>query len=207
MQEIRTRLKPAQLVERIREDILGGRYHPGQWLKQAELDAEYDATRADVRNALALLAERGLLEHAKNQGYSIVERSSDDVREIVEMIVALETAAAPSIVARVTDADVASLRALAETFDELTRRGNEVELRLMNFEFHKCLNALSGNRRLADTVQTLRECFSVRPFSRYRTYDGLQASSREHFALVEAVAARDPVRLAELLRGHTSHND
>ncbi|GIL39123.1 GntR family transcriptional regulator [Roseiterribacter gracilis] len=199
--------KPAQLVERIRVDILGGRYHPGQWLKQAELESHYEASRADVRNALSLLVERGLVDHAVNQGFRISDRSNDDMREIIEMIVALETAAAPMIVARATDADIAALRAIAERFETLTRSGGEVELRLTNFDFHDALNAISGNRRLAATVRTLRECSSVRPFSRYRSFDGLQASSREHFDLLAALAARDAERLAALLRGHTSHLD
>jgi DNA-binding GntR family transcriptional regulator len=193
------------LLDRIRADILEGRYFPGQWLKQAELEQAYDATRADVRGALSLLAERGLVEYAKNQGFRVHDRSPEEIQEIVDMIVALEAAAVPRIIQNATPADISRLRQLAHAFDEKTRTGRHVELRLLNFQFHNALNVLCGNQRMATTIQTLRECCTAGPFLRYQSFDGTQESSREHFAIIDAIETRDVDRLAQLMRQHTTH--
>lgn len=205
--DVTTRPKSEALFDRMRAHILEGRFLPGQWLKQADLESLYDAGRSEVRAALSSLSDRGLVEYEKNLGFRVSNRGPEDIRDVTEMIVVLEAASVPAMVANVTDADLAELDGLARQFEELTRRGNHAELRLANYTFHARLNALGRNKMMAQVIQNLRECCVVGPFSRYASFDGLQASSAEHFAILAALRARDAAGLADLMRAHASHMD
>ncbi|HET6630177.1 MAG TPA: GntR family transcriptional regulator [Woeseiaceae bacterium] len=201
-----TRPKSRALFEAIREHILEGRYLPGQWLKQAELESTYGASRSDVRSALSSLSERGIVEYSRNRGFRVFNREPREIRDIIEMIVVLEAAAARSILGNASASDIEELEHLARKFDDLTEKGSHAELRLTNYRFHDQLNALCGNRIMADTIRHLRECCVSGPFERYTTFEGLRASSREHFEIIDALQSGDARKLKDLLRRHTTHS-
>ncbi len=202
-----TRPKSKPVFEQIRAHVLDGRFFPGQWLKQAELEELYQASRSEVRAALSSLTERGMVEYVKNRGFRVFNRTDDEIREITEMITVLETAAAAQAVERATAKDLQELRALADNFEELITRASHGEMRMANFRFHARLNMLCGNQLMAQTIQNLRECCVSGPFARYTTYDGLKESSREHYRILEALEQRDAVGLTALIRHHSSHTN
>lgn len=207
LNDLNTRPKSKALFDAIRADILEGHFAPGHWLKLAELESRYTAGRSEVRSALSSLAERGIVEYSENRGFRVFHRSPEEVRDITEMIVVLEAAAAPSIVERATEQDIAELAALANNFEEISMRGRHAELRLANYRFHERLNALATNTSLAATVRNLRECCITGRFSRYANFEGLMESSREHQAIVQALREKDLPTFARLLREHGSHVD
>lgn len=205
VEDIHTRPKSKSLFDQVRAQILEGNYAPGQWLKQAELEQRYNATRSEVRAVLSTLAERGIVEYAPNRGFRLFDRTAEEIRDIVEMIVVLEGAAAPSMAANADEAAITELRQMAEQFDAMITEGSHADLRLLNYRFHSRLNMLGGNAVMARTVQNLRECCISGPFGRYTTYQGLRESSAEHFAIIAALQAREGAKLASLLRAHSSH--
>src|SRR5690606_40116090 len=51
------------LVDRLRDDVLSGRYPPGSYLPpERELAAGYEVTRTSLKHAIVRLAQAGLLE-------------------------------------------------------------------------------------------------------------------------------------------------
>ncbi len=205
MQETHTRPKSKPVFDRIRADILGGHYHAGQWLKQAELEANYSATRSDVRASLSSLHEQGLVEYVKNRGFRVYDRSPQELEEINELLAILEVAAAPSMVKNVDARALQDLEDAAEKFDKLVNGGSHVELRLANYEYHRRLNDLCGSKLIATHIRSLRERSIIGPFNRYTTFDGLRASSAEHFEIIALLRARNAEKLAALLKAHVSH--
>ena len=200
-----TRPKSKALFDHIRMDILRGKHTAGKWLKQIELEEQYNATRSDVRAALSSLAERGIVEYVRNRGYRIFDRRPEEIQDIVEMIVVLEAACATAIVERATDKDIEELTALANDFNNLIESGDLAHLRLSNYHFHARLNALTSNQRMANEIRNLRECCAVIPFARYTTFEGLKESNKEHFEIIEAVKQRNAKLLASLIKKHTTH--
>src|SRR5690349_7114047 len=76
--------------KRIEHDISVGEFTPGTWLKQVDLEARYQATRMEVRQALDLLAERGLVRHLARRGYQVEAFDADRIQQIVELRAILE---------------------------------------------------------------------------------------------------------------------
>ncbi|MGV3478628.1 MAG: GntR family transcriptional regulator [Sphingobium sp.] len=206
MLDVHTRPKSKALFDRLRDHILEGRYFPGQWLKQAELEAAYNATRSDVRAALSSLSERGVVEYVKNQGFRVFSRSDEEIAEITEMIAILERAAVPKIIANITDDGIDELEELARTFHELITSGSHADLRLANYHIHNRLNSFCGSKLLMQTVQHLRECCISGPFERYSTFAGLTESSREHFAILKALRDRDAAEFERLIGEHSTQS-
>jgi len=204
--DVHTRPKSKALFDRLRDHILEGRYFPGQWLKQAELEAAYNATRSDVRAALSSLSERGVVEYVKNQGFRVFSRSDEEIGEITEMIAILERAAVPKIIENITDEGIDELEELATTFHELITQGSHADLRLANYHIHNRLNSFCGSKLLMQTVQHLRECCISGPFERYSTFAGLSESSREHFAILKALRDRDAAEFGRLIGEHSTQS-
>lgn len=207
MLELNTRPKSKPVFDLIRSHILEGRFHPGQWLKQADLESAYDASRSEIRAALTTLSERGIVEHAVNQGFRVSDRSHEEIQEMVEIIVTLERFNADSVVANATKANIAELEKLAEEFSTLIENGRHAELRLANYNFHSYLNGLGSNKTLAYTAQRMRECCIIGPFGRYTTYKGLQESNAEHFRIIDFLKKKDVEGFRVLLTEHSSHID
>jgi len=207
LDDVHTRPKSQALFDKIRADILEGQFAPGHWLKLLDLERRYGARRSEVRSALSSLSERGIVEYSKNRGFSVFQRSPEEVRELTEIIVSLEATAAPSIVERATPQDIEALEVLAHQFDALTEHVNHAQLRLKNYQFHGQLNSLASNTLLSKTVRTLRECSVLGPFNRYASYQGLKESSREHFALLDALRRKDVPTFSRILHDHASHID
>jgi len=202
--ELHTRPKSQELFENIRAKILEGHYPAGQWLKQADLEGQFQAGRSEVRAALSSLAERGIVEYVKNRGFRVFSRSDEDIAEIAEMIVALEKTAAAKIIANASDDDVEKLKELADVFEGSIRNGSQAELRLANYHFHNAVIDLCGNKLIARTVCHLRECCAGGPEARYMAYDGLQKSNREHHAIINAIEKGEEATLKELFIQHSA---
>lgn len=205
MNEVHTRPKSKPVFDKIRADIVEGKFHAGQWLKQADLESRYHASRSEVRAALSTLAERGMVEYVKNRGFRIFSYSEDELNEITELLEILEVAAVPGMIQRATPAAIDELQEIALRFERGIASSNAAQLRLINYEFHQKLNRLCPNRLIARNIQSLRESFISTPFDRYMTYDGLKAASAEHLEIVSLLESGDEDALRRLIKAHVSN--
>jgi DNA-binding GntR family transcriptional regulator len=189
-------------TERLRRDILAGVYQPGQWLKQADLEAAYGVNQFEVRMAMHELRARGLLEHLPNRGYRVFQPTPRQRRQTAAIRVILETAALPSVIAAASRKDLAELRKLAKAFEAATVNGGSHEQRELNYQFHRRFYALCDNEALADLINSLRENASPGPRTNWRTYAGLQASSQDHHDMLDALEKRDAKALRAIIERH-----
>src|SRR5207244_1237124 len=85
------------LTERVygslRDDILAGRFAPGQRLRPTDLAAIHGVSLNVVREALNRLAGERLVDAAPQQGFAVVGLSPTDLEDLTEVRVLVETAA------------------------------------------------------------------------------------------------------------------
>jgi DNA-binding GntR family transcriptional regulator len=96
----------------IRQALYDGRFGPGQSLSEAALAAEMSISRGPVREALLLLAQEGLVIHSPNRGFSVVQITGEDLREIQQVRMPLEAMALNLAKAHLTEADFLKLEDL-----------------------------------------------------------------------------------------------
>lgn len=80
-----------EAFERIREDIITSRLHPGEKLRIEHLRQLYGIGTSPLREALSRLVSEGLVTTEGQRGFWVPPVSSEDYADIVETRVVLET--------------------------------------------------------------------------------------------------------------------
>ncbi|WP_432118876.1 GntR family transcriptional regulator [Streptomyces sp. bgisy032] len=190
--------------EAIRDAIVAGELEPGAVVRDAELAERLGLSRAPVREAFSRLVDEGLLE-SKPQSYTrVTPLVASDVRDAAAVVGAMHELVTRVAVPRLTDADLAAMRAANERFAAAVG-GADVDAALRADDaLHDVLVRVSGNRAAAATVA--RYTPLIRRLERRRFGEGGSCRSAGlHERLIEACAAGDTaeaVRVtAEIWRG------
>ncbi|GGO85899.1 transcriptional regulator [Marinobacterium nitratireducens] len=77
--------------ESLRNDIVAGHLQPGQKLKLNELRTRYGASVNTLRETLMRLVSDGFVSFEDQKGFRVIPVSKDDLAELVELRVVLET--------------------------------------------------------------------------------------------------------------------
>src|SRR5256885_14915844 len=75
----------AEVIRRLEEDIIFGRFAPGSRLVEDTLMGRYGASRHFVRQALFQLERQGIVLREKNIGATVRFYSAEEVRQIYEV--------------------------------------------------------------------------------------------------------------------------
>ncbi|WP_198670534.1 GntR family transcriptional regulator [Oceanicella sp. SM1341] len=189
-------------TDRLAEDIVNGVYAPGAWLKLVDLEEQYGVSRPTVRRALEGLSTRRLVQHLPNRGYRVMQSDSGLRAEIREIRTVLEVYALDSIMARITDADIDELHALAEAFDRAITEGPRRAQTAANSAFHLRLLSICPNRTLVEEMTALRHRGPAGVPNPWSSVSQAERASRDHFLMIEALRARDTGRMKALTRHH-----
>lgn len=179
--------------------IADGTYPGGMPIRQAELAAEFGVSHIPVREALASLAQSGLVDIQPNRGAVVTTLSAEQCLELAEMRVALESIALKHSMMWLSAKDLAAAR------QALTRgaRAKSLEDRSQwNWQFHRLLLAGAARPFLLSQLETL-----WRHADRYLQYTWRNAhyearSDAEHENLLAAVTANDEALALRLNKRH-----
>lgn len=177
--------------EAIKRDVVRCRLVPGAELTEGELATRYGFGKAPVRDALARLAQEGLVRVLPRRGYVVAPINVKDVQDIFALRLVLETEAVRLAAGRV---DGPQLRRL----DEVCRAGYDpddpesaADFLRVNTEFHVTIARASGNDRMADILAQLL-CEMERIFQvGLRLRNRSEEMAHEHRDLVDALLEGD----------------
>lgn len=190
-------------LEQLREAIIMGELQPGTPLRLDELARSLGMSISPIREAVRQLEALGLAKHVPHQGARVVPFDVDDLRDLFEVRLALESLAVRRAAARVTPDQVDAGRAYLRDLDE-AREGQDVLAAMRaHTDFHFALYDACGAPWLLQMIRPAwdrTERFRPALFSaagelqdRHREIDG---------RLLEAVAARDADLAAATLFEH-----
>ena len=206
-----TTTKAERVFERMRADILAGRLRPGSRLRYAELCGHYETSTGVLREAMLRLSEQGLVKGEPQQGFQVVDLSVEDLRDLTEARVVLETLVFRSAVA---EGDLDWETRILASHHRLSRKSQfdaddpdrlSDEWVAEHAEFHRALLDGCTNRRLKEIASSLRDTAEL-----YRRWSlplgsGIERDvAAEHEALLSAVLARDADRAVDALTNHIS---
>lgn len=201
----RTRVE--QTVNAIRADVVSGVLEPGSRLGVDRLKDRYGVGASTIREALSLLSADALVVVEGQRGFRVSELSADDLRDLNNARLLLETHALRQSIELGDDdweaAVVAAYHRLGRA-NERVRDGVEGafdEWESRNREFHEALVSRCESSWIRSMLETLN-----RHSERYRRAALAASTPRdvqgEHSALMEAALARDADRAAEVLATH-----
>lgn len=190
-----------QVYDAVEKLIIDGLLEPGQRLTEVELAVRLGSSRNPVREALNGLFRAGWVELRPRQGAYVRRQTAEEGDQFFQVRRLLEMESARLAATRATPERVAPLKALLPVGLAALERRNQADLLRANSQFHAEVVALSGNQVLAEILGFLDK--------RLRWYFSLVVVTRgphswqEHTDLVDAIAANDPEKAAEMMRVHT----
>jgi DNA-binding GntR family transcriptional regulator len=187
----------------MRRKILDNVWPPGHRALEQELALELGMSRTPVREALIRLQKEGLVEVIPRHGMSVLPVSADDMRDIYEMLTALESMAAELAVRRTPGE--AQLKPLLDASRDMrvALKADDLEAWAAADErFHQHLVALSGNRLLIDAVQNCWDRAHRARMVTLRMRPKPTHSTREHMEVVENIRAGKARAAFEAHRAH-----
>ena len=181
-------------------DIYG---HPGEIrLDERQLSQDLGVSRTPIREALSVLEQEGFVRTVPRRGVVVVRKSKREVLEMITVWAALESMAARLAAPRITEAEVAALRALVDAFHD-DPSGHITEYSNANMQFHKAIIRLGGVALMSSLTETLFiHMRAVRAVT--MTQDNrAQRSIVDHRNIITALAAHDTDGAERLVREHT----
>jgi DNA-binding GntR family transcriptional regulator len=189
-----------QVYELLKQRLGDGTLTPGTVLDQDALVRDLGISRTPLREALLQLSNEGFVTILPRRGIVVNELSLDDIRHIYEVIGALESAAVVAVGARIGVVGVRRMTTLNKEMRAALRADDFARYYEHNLEFHDVYLTRSDNLTLRRTVATLKARLYDFPRRQGFVKEWEVASTGEHAAIVEWLAAGDIAGAAAYIR-------
>jgi len=196
-----------EVFDGIRGELLNGQLVPGERLKLVALAARFGVSVSVVREALTRLAEQGLVVANPQRGFSVMALSVDDLSDLTDTRIKVESLALREAVARGGLDWEAAVVSAFHTLDRTPVNAPDGRLNedwpIAHRAFHQALISGSKSPRLAAIVTSLRDCAELyRRWYWALTEDQRRDIAKEHRQLRDLALAREADAAAEALAEH-----
>jgi len=191
----------AALKEAIRENT----FPPGYQGSEQEIATRLGIRRTPVHEAVIRLQEEGLVRVLSRRGVVICAISAADMREIYDVIIALESAAAELLAEKPDDARLSVTAELETVNAEMEAALDADDLTAWaraDGRFHQLLIERCGNKRLARMFHTIMDQSHRARMLTIRLRPKPTGSVREHRAIVQAIQQGDASEARERAKRH-----
>jgi DNA-binding GntR family transcriptional regulator len=190
-----------QIAAHVVDAILAGRIAPGQRLGEQELADVFGVSRTLVREAMARLSARGMVEVSSRRGWFVVQPSRADATEAFAARIAIETGMLHALDKPLPKTRLARLKAHYKAEQAAIRGADAGQRSYLLGDFHVCLAECVSGPLLADILRDLTARTTLVATLFQSTHDAAQSCS-EHVAIVAALERGDAAGAAELMRVH-----
>ncbi len=187
----------------IRQRILDNVWPPGHRALEQEVALALGMSRTPVREAIMRLRNEGLVEVIPRHGLRVLPVSPNDMREIYEILTALECMAAELLARRKpSEAELKPLIDATKAMDKALKVNDLDAWAAADERFHAQFLELAGNRQLHATVLNYWDrAHRARMFT-LRLRPKPVNSTKEHMLMVERLRAGDAEGAVRVTRAH-----
>jgi DNA-binding GntR family transcriptional regulator len=191
----------------IKSRILENEFPAGSIMLEQELAALLEMSRTPVREALIRLAREGMIDVRPRHGMRVLPVSANDMREIYQILTALEAEAAAQIARDgAPAARLAELRAAVAEMDEALAADDLDAWARADDHFHRVILASCGNERLKAIIeQFMDQSHRVRKLT-LKLRPKPVSSNDDHRALVDAIERGDAETAWRIHHTHRQRN-
>lgn len=190
------------VYEALLDGILGGKLPPGTVVSEVSLSKQLEVSRTPVHDALRQLSKDGLVQQRANHRAVVATFSREDLRDIFDMRILLESEAAKRAATRIDRGTLAELRTAAEALaaepdaDDFLRKWADFD-----DDFHEAVARNSGSKRLWQDIARYRMLHRAIN----RLVGGplaLRQAVVEHLAILKALEQRDGEEASRAMGAH-----
>lgn len=174
----------------MRNDIISCELAPGASVSEAELCVRYKVSRTPVREASRRLQDEGFLQIVPFRGYFIAPLTFDEFRNLNEMLLVLDPAAAAMAAERATPEQIAQMEKWANYVYHAGEKNSYETFLEWNRNLHIEIALATGNELMAEMTANLQS----RLLRYYYLVISMDSYGKdlvdEHRAIVRAIRAR-----------------
>ncbi|MCQ8835192.1 GntR family transcriptional regulator [Streptomyces malaysiensis] len=198
-----------RVASELQHRIILSKIPVGTWLRHDAIAREFGISRTPVREALRIMAARGLVTIEPHRGARVNGQSVQDVLEIGVVRADLEGLAASLAAVHMDDEQAERMTSawssFAETLEQTGPREELAEHWIESNElFHSTILEASGNKYLQQAIADLRRKLPHNiSFGAYAGSSRLIARNMaEHQMIAEAILAQDALKARDLMNAH-----
>ena len=208
MEEYQDHSLSGRVFQKIREDILKGKYEEHDELRENTIGKELGVSRTPVREALRQLELEGLVSIIPNKGAYVTGISGKDVRDIYVIRSMLEGLCARWATENITAAQLDELdeiMLLSEFHIKKEGNINPEQVTELDSKFHNVLYEASDSRILSHVLTDFHGYVKrARKFS-VVSEERARKSIREHRQILRAIKEKDADLAEQLANEHMLH--
>lgn len=178
----------------LKQAILDSSFAPGYHASEQEIAVRLGMSRTPVHEAVIRLQEDGLVRVLSRRGVLICALAPEDVREIYDVIIAIEGRAAELLAALPDFERGAAAAELAKQTEEMAQAWDTGDLPMWgqaDARFHRTLVEQAGNGRMTRIIQTINDQSHRARMLTLKLRRELGSSVAEHRAIIEAIRQGD----------------
>ena len=188
--------KTEWITDQLREMILSGELVPGASLRQRHLAERFGVSPTPVREALQRLEVEGFVTGEVHRSVTVVRTEISRLYENALIRAALESLAARLAAERISAERLGDLRELAAAFEDQPQDSDAATE--LNRELHFTIYEAADSPMLYRLLQSLWQTLRLGP----QVYRSHEKSVEDHAVIIDALAARDADRAAEITHRH-----
>jgi DNA-binding GntR family transcriptional regulator len=200
----------SQVYHSIKQMIFQGIFQPGERIYEAKIAREFEVSRSPVREAVRALITDGLLVIDDKSQISVYNPTMEDVEDIYQCRMVLESFAARLATQRASDEELAEIAIKLEETEQLINSQDqpkdEAKLIDLNGQFHDLIQQYSGNKRLQKQLEDLR---TLAYYYRVKNFQGEHRAKvihSEHYSIFRYMRERNEVDAAAAMEQHIQHD-
>lgn len=187
----------------LKEQILNDEMPAGYQATEQVISETLNMSRTPLREALIRLEKEGLVELRPRHGMRVLPISVEDMKEIYEVLIALESTAAGLVAARgLDDKRLKSLEKAVEDMDKALNANKLEAWAQADKRFHSLLVEFCGNARIKSLVDTYMDQSHRCRLLTLKLRPKPTKSNRDHEAVVNAIRKRDAEGARRIHRNH-----
>jgi DNA-binding GntR family transcriptional regulator len=190
------------VYQALEREIILGHLKPRERLLETDLCLRLGVSRTLLREVFRRLEGAGLVTLQPNRGVVVRDFTPQEVEDVYYLRTALERAAVPLILQRLTAADLKALRAIQRDFERAWRARDMAGMILSNLAFHRRLDEISGNPFLCQSLQVSHLQTQQIRYLAWADAARVRQSIHEHREILSALAQKDAARFARVVEEH-----
>lgn len=194
--------KSVYAYEELKSMLLGDQFEKNKIIPTGEIAERIGMGRAPVLEALKRLESERYVMIIPQKGIMVREMTLQEMREINDVRIALESFIAMRVAESFTDEDVLVVEGLLKEQQAAEAEGNPKRFIKYDELFHLYLYEKTENSLLIDLMQRLRErFFNVGLYILMRP-DRMKSTLEEHNDILEALRMNDGIKAQEAMVRH-----
>ena len=191
-----------RVYHKIREDILDGKYHENEELKEVTIGEELGVSRTPVREAFRQLELEGLIQIIPNKGAYVTGITVKDVKDIYMIRSKLEGLCARWATQHITKEQMEDLEENIYLSEFHAQKGHNEQIAELDNRFHEILYEACNSKMLEHQLRDFHEyVLRVRRKTLSQNKRSTE-STKEHRMIMEAIKEKNPDEAERLANVH-----